>query len=231
MVSVIIRAKDEAVLIGRVLERVFDQEWRDLEVIIVDSGSEDRTLAIAQRYPVEVISIPPERFTYGYALNVGARSAQGEYLVALSAHSVPANGQWLLELLRPLANSRVAAVSSRQVPHPGHSLARYLHLWQTLHALHVRSPMVNRCLFNNASSALRASLWRDHPFDEDVTHCEDHLWAWRVQKMGYRIAYAPRSVVHHSHDLPMTAKVSRSWGEFVTLTKAYARGGSDGAVP
>jgi len=36
-----------------------------IEVIIVDSGSNDKTLELASKFPVKAISVEQERFTYG----------------------------------------------------------------------------------------------------------------------------------------------------------------------
>jgi rhamnosyltransferase len=221
MVSIIIRTKNEAVFIGRTLEAICRQDFQEVETIIVDSGSEDATLSIAQAYASKIITIPPESFTYGYALNIGAGAAEGEYIVALSAHALPANHQWLSELLLPLENPLVAAASSRQIPHPGQKLETYLVFWQQLYALRIRTLVVNRYLFSNASSVFRAKLWREHPFDETVLYCEDHRWALHTQKLGYQIAYVPTSVVFHSHQVPLWAKVKRGWGELKSVVKIY----------
>ena len=71
--SIIIRAKNEEALIGEVLTAVYEQTVRDIEVILVDSGSTDRTLEIARKFPLKIIEIRPEEFTYGRALNIGCR--------------------------------------------------------------------------------------------------------------------------------------------------------------
>jgi glycosyltransferase involved in cell wall biosynthesis len=40
---------------------------RDVEILIVVSGSEDETLAVARRYPARILEIPRETFSYGRA--------------------------------------------------------------------------------------------------------------------------------------------------------------------
>ena len=68
-VSVIVRARDEDAAIGRCLELVRGQEGfeRSLELIIVDSGSHDRTVEIAREHGARVLSVPPEKFSFGAA--------------------------------------------------------------------------------------------------------------------------------------------------------------------
>ena len=56
--SVIIRTKDEQAGLGATLEAVLGQRHRPHQVIVIDSGSRDRTLEIAYRYPVCTLSIP-----------------------------------------------------------------------------------------------------------------------------------------------------------------------------
>lgn len=55
------------------------------ELIVVDSGSRDRTVQIARAQGARVIAIPRRPFSYGAALNLGAANARGTLLVALSA--------------------------------------------------------------------------------------------------------------------------------------------------
>ncbi len=73
--SVVVRAKNKEQTIERALRGLRDQTV-ETEVILVDSGSTDRTVEIARPYCDQVISIPAEAFTYGRALNLGAEHAQ-----------------------------------------------------------------------------------------------------------------------------------------------------------
>ena len=84
--SLIIRAYNEEKHIGRLLAGIMQQTVKDVEVIIVDSGSTDATTAIASRYPVSILKILPEDFTFGRSLNQGISHANGEFIVIASAH-------------------------------------------------------------------------------------------------------------------------------------------------
>jgi len=89
--SVIIRVRNEARSLARCLELVAGQ--RGLggppEVIVVDSGSDDGSAAVARRAGARVVSIAPAAFSFGGALNLGAQTAGHEALVSLSAHAFP----------------------------------------------------------------------------------------------------------------------------------------------
>ena len=88
-ISIVIRTKNEEKYLAQTLDMLIAQKEMDFEIIIVDSGSTDRTLDIIKNYHVKLIEIKPEEFTYGYALNIGAEAASGEYLLNLSAHAIP----------------------------------------------------------------------------------------------------------------------------------------------
>ena len=52
--SIIIRTKNEEKWIGECLNRLFNQTYRDFDVVVVDSGSTDRTLEIIGKYDVHL---------------------------------------------------------------------------------------------------------------------------------------------------------------------------------
>jgi rhamnosyltransferase len=57
--SLVIRAYNEEELIGRLLEGISHQTVRDVEVILVDSGSTDATAPIAAHYGAKIGHIRP----------------------------------------------------------------------------------------------------------------------------------------------------------------------------
>ena len=85
LVSIVVRSYNEERHIGRLCEEIAKQEVDfDYEVIVVDSGSEDATRAIAAEHGARIIRIDPELFTFGFALNRGIAEAKGEIAVFVS---------------------------------------------------------------------------------------------------------------------------------------------------
>ena len=210
LASVVIRAKNEARYIGEVLEALFGQVGADpFEVIVVDSGSTDGTLAIVRRYPARLIEIPPASFTYGRALNVGIAEANGDYVASLSAHSTPSDERWLASLVAPFRNPRVAGVVGRQIPRDNATFLELLGMRMTglmseNSELRERNPR-----FSNANAGLRRALWQRVPFDEQVAGAEDFAWARTMQALGYLIAYEPSAAAYHSHGEPLRKHLRR----------------------
>src|SRR3989344_667142 len=109
--AIIIRTKNEERWIGECLRRLQNQTYRDFEIVVVDSGSTDRTLVIIGQYDVRLFHIPPEDFSYPYALNHGCERAQAaKYLVMLSAHSLPISDTWLQDGINGFVHDRVMGV-------------------------------------------------------------------------------------------------------------------------
>src|SRR5260370_662589 len=112
-ISIVIRAKNEARLIGSCLASLHSQDYPGtVEMLVIDSGSRDDTVAIVRGTPgVRLLEIPPVEFNYGATLNRGIAETAGEFIVAISAHCIPLHQHWLSEIVRPLPQDpRVAAV-------------------------------------------------------------------------------------------------------------------------
>ena len=81
-VSVIVTTKNEEKNIGRFLESVKEQTYKNLEIIVVDNNSLDKTKKIAKKYTSKVYNKGPERSAQR---NFGAEKASGTYIIILDA--------------------------------------------------------------------------------------------------------------------------------------------------
>ncbi len=71
--SIVVRAYNEEKYIGRLLEGIRQQTVKDVEIILVDSGSTDLTVEIAEKYGAKIVHIPSAEFTFGRSLNFGVQ--------------------------------------------------------------------------------------------------------------------------------------------------------------
>lgn len=203
--SIVIPTKNAGPLFREVLDAVYDQEG-DFEVLVIDSGSTDETLAIAADYPADIIEIPPQEFDHGGTRNLGARETSGEYIVFLTQDATPLPG-WLANLLAPLrSDATLAGVYSKQVPRPDatpmkeHFLRQFYHDTPETRSLETgKRPTRDDIFFSNVSAAIRRSVWREVPMPEQRIMSEDQQWAREVLTRGYKIRYEPTSKVRHSH--------------------------------
>lgn len=190
--TVIVRAKNEAATIGATLRSLRAQTVR-AEVIVIDSGSTDGTVEIARGLCDRLIEIPPERFTYGFALNLGAHEASGPVHVALSAHCIAHRTDWIDRTLAHYKRRDVAGTNGIQTFADGTPVTAPF--FQT--ASHARSDPYWG--FSNHASSWRSDVWAKHPFEEEMDYAEDREWSWRVLEAGWVIAFDPALWVDMSH--------------------------------
>jgi glycosyltransferase involved in cell wall biosynthesis len=208
-VSIIIRTKNEERLISQTLAAIFQQEI-DLafEVIIVDSGSTDGTLDIVRGQAVRLYEIEARDFSYGRALNYGARLAVGRYLINLSAHCIPTNNRWIANILNALRiDPQIAATYGAQVPIKGVNPfeERSLTVAFTPDDRGKIGPP-----FSNSNCAVRKEIWARYPFDEKASFAEDFIWAQMLPE-EHKIKYVPEAGVYHSHPLQWRYWAKRSY--------------------
>ena len=117
LVSVVIRTLNEEKHLAELLSSIDRQQLDDLQVekILIDSGSTDGTLAIAEQHGCRVFHIGKHEFTFGRSLNWGSKHAEGKILVYVSGHCVPATPSWLAELVSPLRKGISSYSYGRQV--------------------------------------------------------------------------------------------------------------------
>ena len=197
LVSLIIRTRNEERWITSCLRAVFQQTYKNIEVVIVDNGSADSTLKRVQAFPVTLVNI--DEFIPGKAINDGIRASTGDIIVCLSGHCVPVNSVWLENLVRDLSDSTVAGVYGRQEPLAYSSDLDKRDLI-TVFGFDKKIQMKDS-FFHNANSAFTRHTWEAYPFDEEVTNIEDRVWGQKVIAAGMKIIYEPEASVYHWHGI------------------------------
>ena len=205
--SIIVRTKNEERWIKHCLKMVHAQSLNDLEIILVDNQSQDATVEIAQREGVDS-TVNVGKFLPGDALNQGITASSGEYIVCLSAHCIPRDGNWLQALIDGFEDERVAGVYGRQIPVSFSSDNDKRDLLLTFGL--DRRVQIKDHFFHNANSAIRRDIWERHPFDGEVTNIEDRLWAKDVISQGYCLVYEPEAAVHHYHGIHQNLDARRA---------------------
>ncbi|HAZ11721.1 MAG: hypothetical protein A2X86_18525 [Bdellovibrionales bacterium GWA2_49_15] len=206
LVSIIIRSKNEERWIKHCLEAVYEQTYKNFEVILVDNLSTDGTLQKAAKFPVKIVNL--EKYLPGHSLNFGIEHSKGEILVFLSGHCIPVNNTWLGNLVTALADDKIAGVYGRQLPMSFTAAQDKRDLLITF-GLDEKIQKKDS-FFHNANSAIKRSVWERIPFDNKVTNIEDRIWASEVLKQGYFLKYTPDAAVYHHHGIHHGGNESRA---------------------
>jgi rhamnosyltransferase len=204
-VSIIVRARNEERWISSCLKAVYNQQFKDFEVILIDNCSTDLTVEKAKKFDVNVMNV--KEYLPGRALNIGFKQAKGEFLVCLSAHCIPKDEHWLENLLRNFKNDNVAGVYGRQEPMSQTSDLDKRDLWIVFGL--DRRVQTKDSFFHNANSMIRRSVWIENKFDDNVTNIEDRMWGRKVIEKGYSIVYEPEASVYHYHGIHQSADPER----------------------
>lgn len=217
--SIIIRAYNEGRHLEGVLRRVGRQRVKPLEVILVDSGSTDGTVGIAERHGCRIVRIDKADFTFGRSLNVGCRAALGNVLVFLSGHCYPQDDRWLDGVLAPFSDQRIGLVYGRQRGGRVTRFSEHRHFAKTFPRA---SAIPQEGFFcNNANCAIRRSLWQERPFDEALTGLEDLEWARWMATRNYRAAYSAEAGVFHIHEEKWPQVFRRYEREAIALKQIF----------
>ena len=205
-VSIIIRTKNEERWIGSCLEAVFNQKYKDFEVILVDNQSTDQTITKAKKYPIRLVTI--KDFLPGKAINKGILKSKGKIIVIISGHCIPVSNKWLENLIHDLKDPKVAGVYGRQQPmsfSSDNDKRDLITVFGLDKKVQKKDPF-----FHNANSAVRKEILKKISFDEKATNIEDRIWGMKVIKAGYQIIYEPSASVYHYHGINQNMDPVRS---------------------
>lgn len=218
-VSFVIRTLNEAVHLEELLQGIANQQTNglQLEIVLVDSGSTDGTLEIADRHGCRIHHISRKEFSFGRSLNVGCEAAQGDILVITSGHCVPTDAHWLQKLCQPIVDGQAEYTYGRQLGGPNSHFSE-CRLFTKYYPEQSRIPQKG-FFCNNANAALLRSAWETYRFDEELTGLEDLEFAQRLVRNGGNIAYVSDAIVFHYHNETWSQVRRRFEREAIALQK------------
>jgi len=222
-VSVVVRALDEARHIGRLLDGLSAQTVRPDEVILVDSGSTDATVSIAQAAGARVVRVARGEFSFGRALNRGAEAASGDVLLIVSAHVYPVGEDYVERMLGPFVRPGVAIAYGRQVGdhRTKFSEHRIMQHWFPAESIWDQGHPFS----NNANAAVLRDVWAELRYDETLTGLEDLEFAKRALERGYKVAYVADAPVVHVHEETWKVIQTRYRREAVAYSRIFRHSG------
>jgi rhamnosyltransferase len=224
--SIVILTKNGGGLFAEVLASLMACDGiLDAEVLMIDSGSTDRTLAYARQYShIRIHEIPSSEFGHGKTRNLGARLTSRPVIIYLVQDATPIAADFLTRLATPLADQSVAAVFGRQRARSWTNKIERMFLEKTypnrraVRSYSGKGPMkISDIFFSNVCSAMRREVWERIPFDETLIMSEDQMWAKQALLAGHSILYEPKAEVFHSHNYQLKEVFKRNFDSGVSL--------------
>jgi O-antigen biosynthesis protein len=221
-VSVVIPVKDGE----RYLQELLDALAREgaEEVLVIDSGSGDRSLEIVRAAGVELLQIDPAEFGHGRTRNLGAERTSGELICFLTQDATPVPG-WLDAYREAFAlDERVGVAYGPHLAREDTSpmIARELGEFFAGFAAG-GAPVLQRAgdptFLSNVNACYARACWEEIRFRE-VPYSEDQAFGSDMLAAGWAKVYQPGAAVLHAHDYGAIEFMRRYFDEYRGLRES-----------
>jgi GT2 family glycosyltransferase len=214
LVSVIIPTYNGRLRIKNTLDALQAQDFKgEYELIVVDDGSWDQTADLVRSYDqgIKVISQPNQG--PGVARNNGARHAQGKIILFTDDDCIPEKN-WLREMLQPFSeNSDLVGVKGRYRTEQKDIIARFVQLeYEDKYDYMVREKYID--FIDTYSAAFQRRVFLElggYDTEFPVACAEDVELSYRLSKKGYKMVFASKAVVRHTHPARLKAYLKKKF--------------------
>lgn len=220
MISVIIPTLNAQKYIEKLIDKLKAQKLeQELEIIIIDSASDDKTVQIARDAGARVLEINRDEFDHGGTRNLGWRSAKGEIICFMTQDALPVDDLYLSNLIQGFEDNDVVMISGRQVPKSDADYVERLTRAFNYPAIsNVRSQKdiesmgIKAYFFSDVCAAYRRSFLDEMGgFDSPIISNEDMLLAAKALQAGCKVRYEAKAEVYHSHNFSLRYQYCRNF--------------------
>ncbi len=232
-VSIVIPVLNESENLMKLLPVLNTQKGvKNIEVIVVDSGSKDDTVELAKAYGAKVIEIPLAEFSHSHSRNLGARKASEKYLLLMTADALPPSDTWLYGMVTSLEEYGVSAVSCMELPRGDADLFTRVQQWyhyqyflEVTSGDKVRSmptvtdpvTMRKHAQLSDVACLMPRDIYRKYEFRFE--YGEDLDMGIRLLRDGHKIAVLSSTAVIHSHTRPPYYHLKRGYMDKLVLSR------------
>jgi rhamnosyltransferase len=209
MISIIIPTYNASQYLSNLLESIKLQNIPKYEIIIIDSGSTDDTINIAESFGVRILCIRKSEFDHGGTRKKAGLLSYGDILVFLSQDVILKDKNSIKKLIEPLYNDkRIAACYGRQLPKKNASpFATHLRNYNYTNKSYFRTIEdknkfgFKTIFFSDSFSTYKKQILEEIGwFNLNLIFGEDSHVCAKILKSGYIIGYVAEANVFHSHN-------------------------------
>ncbi len=218
-VSIVIPVYNGANYLSQAIDSALSQTWKNLEVIVVNDGSNDdgATAAVARRYGDRIIYVEKENGGVSSALNEGIRRMSGEYFSWLSHDDLylPNKIRHQMRLLRRCGDPRQIIAGGYYIVDEALNPLGLMDFYQLYPRKKLETPLfpVFHCAVNGCTLLIHKSHFeRVGLFDESLPTTQDYdMWfrMLREQRLHYIHAI---DIVSRAHE-KQTSQLQKDYHE------------------
>lgn len=233
-ISIIIPTKNAGNSFEFLLKNLLNQKGiKEVEIIVVDSGSADDTLLVAKEFDVKIITIKPEEFSHSYARNKGIDNATGDYILLTVQDALPPTNLWLYELFSVIQNYDVCAVSCAEAPKQDADLFYRVISWNHYNFLGVNNhdrimeytgkddyiSLRKNGQISDVACLIEKKIIEKYKYR--LNYAEDLDLGIRLIKENYKIAFLGSTRVIHSHNRSAFYFLKRGYVDNIFLSDIF----------
>jgi len=205
-VTVIVRTYNVGWVVDQALAALMSQKNVEIDLMIVDSGSTDKTLDMIAPYPHRLLEVEPGSYFPGKVLNRAVKASTTELVVFINSDVVLLDPYAISKLIAPLEDLKTAASFGRQVVRPEADLWVKHDYEKAFPAMGNQPDWMHYSL---PIAAMKKEAWELQHFYTNAWGSEDTHWGVEIKKKGYNIAYVSDATAMHSHNYTFKQLASR----------------------
>lgn len=205
--------------ISELLTKLQHQTAKIDKLMVIDSGSKDNTVKIAQQFDIDLEEIANKEYGHGKTRQFAVEQVDTDVIVFLTQDAIPADENAIANLVKYLlSNNQMAAACGRQLPNentgPLGSFAR-LYNYGTESFINTKADIpqkgIKTAFLSDTFSAYKRKMLLDiGGFPLDSFFGEDMYVAAKMILAGYAVGYCAEAKVYHAHDYTLKQEFIRS---------------------
>lgn len=202
-VSLVIPTFNSERTLDECLSSIANQDYPDIEIIVVDNGSTDQTVEIAKKYTKNIYF---DNGKLGSVRQTGIENATGEIVGSFDSDNYFPYNKWLLNSLKYFSYSDdIGTVWPKNIAPPNRPLFMKMYLNFSNLLLEDRIKRRRGIVGGGCALFLKKAIDDVGGIDRDVHWGEDFNLAKKLKDKGYKLVYV-KDPIYHDTDMGLSMK-------------------------